>query len=176
MQTLKYIALIIPIVASNVSFSQDKIKDVSVEDLQGLWTSHGYVIDHSGDGLHRDSDFEHIWDQKSLFFDSDSLWTFQYPCRLISVTPYTTDRWQIIGNSLKSGAHSRRTYIRKSFDREIIEKLKNQILNPDCYVGKWRLERTTSGGDGTGVEYIFPFKVSDILEIKPYQLDEPSLT
>ena len=59
----------------------------------------------------------------------------------------------------------------KNYDSNAIAVLKKHELNSECYAGKWILERTESGGDGTGVEFIFPFKVKDEIDLSDNALD-----
>ena len=153
--------------------AHDTITNLNSNDLAGLWFSWGYIIDHTNKGHFLDDNYERVESPVYLYFEKDSVWAFQYPCQKLFVHSFSGGDWMIVDDELRD--NSGRSYTRVDFDTAIVGRLKVERIIPDCYTGKWELVRTVSGGDGTGVEFIFPFIVNDTLVLQHDQLIEPNL-
>lgn len=152
---------------------QDTIRVLDTEILKGLWYSWGYIVDHRDCAHILDNDIECVQKPINLYFENDSLWTFQYPCQKLNVQTYTVKDWMLIGNQLTNGGS--RKYQRVKFDSSVVNQLKLNTIISDCYVGKWILTREKSIGDGTGMDYIFPFNINDTLVLQNESLTAPNL-
>ncbi len=130
---------------------------------KGVWFSAGYTVDYAAMGLYMDVDREFIQSPLHLYFEGDSVWIMEYPCRLISSQVYNSKQWILYNNVLKDLGD--RTYMQVDFDTTLIKQVIKDRLIPTCYSGEWHLISSESGGDGTGADYIFPFDVADTLLI-----------
>lgn len=130
--------------------------------LQGLWNS-SWTENIPTPG-YADAAFYTVYHTNDLYFEGDSMWRLEFPCKRIHVDTYFVEDFEFVNDSTFDYQHER--YSRQKLDSGSIETLKTYELNPECYTGRWDLVRSESGGDGTGVVFIYPFEIEDSLILK----------
>lgn len=131
--------------------------------LQGLWSSSW--VEFRTPQAYVDEAFDQIYHQTDLYFEGDSMWRLQLPCEMFGIEAYTAADFQFTSDS--TFKYNGEVFSKqKSYDSTTVSILKRHKLNPNCYLGKWFLVRSFSGGDGTGGVFIFPFKINDVITIE----------
>ncbi len=132
------------------SFSRSEDVKTEVESDAAYYTVH-----HSGD----------------IFLEGDSLWFLDYPCEKIEAREYSANLFLMVNDSTFD--YNGERYSRQNkYDSLAIKRLKAHKFNFDCYRGTWNIIRSESGGDGTGVVFIYPFQLVDQLIIETDVLND----
>ncbi len=149
------------------------LSQTGTNSFQGLWETHWTKTVAASP--YADAAYHYYHYSNYLYVEDDSIWVLDYPCERRSVSPFTTDAFQMINDStIKYGG---RDYsLNKWCDTAAISNLKSHQINPDCYLGKWRLNYVESGGDGTGHHVIYPFDVDTVINITEALSDGEFLT
>jgi hypothetical protein len=135
--------------------------------LQGLWNS-SWTENIPTPG-YADAAYYAVYHNSDLYFEGDSMWRLECPCKRIGVETYSIKDFEFLNDS--TVIYSDETYSRQKVDINSIEILKKHEFNSECYTGKWNLIRSESGGDGTGVVFIYPFELADTLILANDALD-----
>lgn len=163
--SIAFIFFVLTCIAQNEAHLIVQMKDSFAlqkkNDIQGLWNSNWIeFIPLRGN---EDAGFRQIHHNNYFYVEGDSLWNMDYPCKLISIEKITPGNFRFVNDSTLS--YRGELYKQAHYDTATIALLKMDQINPACYLGKWELVRTESGGDGTGDVYIFPFTIEDTLFI-----------
>ena len=138
------------------------------QNLDGLWSSDR--VEYRPTPGFADAAFDVIYHHNDLYFEGDSVWQLELPCKRLGVFVYLSNHFRFLNDS--TFEYSGERYVKQSVsDSSVIKTLKQHELNSACYSGNWFLVRTESGGDGTGVDFIFPYKIADLLVLKSGALD-----
>lgn len=142
-------------------------------EMQGLWSSSR--TEYLPAPANADAAFNLVYHYSDLYFEGDSVWKLQLPCKRLSTFQYSPGQFQFLNDSTFEYGGER--YSRQhDYDSIAVIALKKHELNAACYSGNWFLVRTESGGDGTGVDFIFPYKIADLLVLKAGDLDAKTLS
>lgn len=163
--SIAFIFFVLTCIAQNEAHLIEQTKDSFAlqkkNDIQGLWNSNW--IEFIPAKVSEDAAFRQIHHNNYFFVEGDSLWNMDYPCKLISIEKITPGNFRFVNDSTLN--YRGELYTQAHYDTATIALLKMDRINPACYIGKWELVRTESGGDGTGDVYIFPFTIGDTLFI-----------
>jgi len=149
------------LLTSSSVFAQTK------ELLQGLWNS-SWVEDVPA-MENADAAFNQVYHNHDLYFEGDSLWFLEFPCKNLGKINYKITDFKLRGDSIL--IYSGEEFHRRRSDSYVINILKSHALNPECYLGAWRLVRSKSGGDGTGANFIYAFEMPDKIEFTETNFD-----
>jgi hypothetical protein len=141
---------------------------VAQQELRGLWSSDR--VEYRPTPGCADAAFDVIYHHSDLYFEGDTVWQLELPCKRLNVRTYFSGDFAFQNDStFEYGGE--KYVIQRVYDSSAIQELKLHALNSECYSGKWFLVRSESGGDGTGVDFIFPYKIKDPIFLQAGDLD-----
>ncbi len=151
-----------------------------------LFEPPGFVsITDSGEYIAKEMQ-EFLWLRRTDYvFTQDSFFRFSFPMELFDKGTYRIDTQYLFlegdqpyapmpiqahDDSLLIYMEEDHLYLKlmllqDKFDDNLVSLLKKDQINYAQLSRKWRLIDGDSGGDGTGVDYLFPFDISDSLII-----------
>jgi hypothetical protein len=163
------------------------IKPLTITDIFGGWTCFEIYCDYGN------SKFPYLKGTKSTAFvqehwyiTSDSIFQFEYPCRIGNRNAYKIQSDSIFYDGLKKGYYHitlkkdsmiltswggpsspayTKKLIRTNLNIKIIEKLKRELINLDCYIGKMKIQKYIVDEKGFKNKIELPFKMPEYINI-----------
>lgn len=129
--------------------------------ISGLWQLFMMPVDTVINALDGPEPFERY----ELYISGDSLWRLDFPCRIKSSGEFYPEDWSLHPESKVLMNRTGAAFMSVAYDSNEIKQLLQAKINTECYEGLWQVQRIESGGDGTGVEFIFPFEIPDSIHL-----------
>lgn len=129
--------------------------------ISGLWQLFMMPVDTVINCLGGSEPFEHY----ELYISGDSIWKLDFPCRLTSSGKFYPEDWSLLPESKVLTNRTGAAFRPMAYDSNELKQLLEAKINTGCYEGLWQVQRIESGGDGTGVEFVFPFEISDSIRL-----------
>jgi len=116
----------------------------------------------------------------NLYFIEDSVWSFEYPCQMLSVNKIYMDtdtiyiaepnqQWKCkLQNDTLIRVNTRgdtEKYLPMHFDKNILQDIHSGIINPSCITGSWNLKTYQEVEFDNGFDIIYPIKLPNKISL-----------